>query len=173
MHDRAILQSCRYMDWESISFLNQTFPTLNLSSNTGINMTRNYLTNKQRVVIQAESRKRRHSKPLSYENLAKWGRQHFDLSFKPPGPVLSRLFYKLNNGRELLPDNSKWTRKPAQMAIENRSLLWIDDLYISKTCLTGDSIPIKGKQLLSKFNDLLEDDKRIGFQFSAGWLCCF
>lgn len=136
-------------------------------------MPRHYLTNKQRIAIQAEIRKRRQEKTLRYDDVAEWARVQLKLPFTPSRPVLSRLATSLSQAGDIPANDAKRNRQPAQIALENQLLQWVNDQNNSGRCLTGDVIKAKGKRLLEEVNRLLPESSGVDLTFSAGWLWRF
>ncbi|PXF48371.1 Tigger transposable element-derived protein 6 [Gracilariopsis chorda] len=136
-------------------------------------MTRHYLTNKQKLSIQKEIAKRRRSlQSVRLDAIALWARSEHNLSFTPSKPVLSRLC-SASSSLVIPENNSKKNPRPAQPAIEEKLIVWINDQYIALRCLTGQMVRDKGNRLLAEVNGLLPEHERWTLKSTTGCLCNF
>lgn len=135
-------------------------------------MTRNYLTNKQRIAIQKEiSKRRKEGQPLQLHQLSAWAQQELRLPFLPSKPVLSRL---ASCPPASVPQNDcKRNHTSAQPELEKTLITWVNDRNNMGQLLTGDLIKEKGKRLLADVNALLPQEKRMELKFTSGWLWNF
>lgn len=136
-------------------------------------MPRNFLTNKQKVIVKKEIiRRQLLQQRVNLDEIAEWAQNVLAISFKPSKPVLSRL--------QSLPDvpqrthiNSKRLRRGAQPALENALISWVNDQYNARRCVTGQMICEKGKRLLNDVNRSLPQEGQVSLRFTSGWLWRF
>lgn len=152
----------------NFGLLLQFSPTSSLHSQ----MTRHFLTNKQKLAIRKENFRRKRAFQTVRLDAIALAIQQFKLPFTPSKPALSRL-QNLANVANLPENDCKRRRRGAQPAIEEQLTQWINDDYYAQICVTGEMICEKGKRLRSEVNALLPGASQIEMKFTRGWLWRF